>query len=196
MRFRSWIAALLVVPVLVVAAFNAPQLLAPVPVDLWVAEVRLPLWPAVVGVPLVLVAVFLGAALLDRSRQLRQVAALERQLEEARAAVDRGRDQALDGVARDLAARLDALEAVVEGVAAGVETRFGARVAALEAARVARDGAVDERLAALSDRVLRVRDELAADVAEAEDAVLRALHAVDRTVDAGEARPALPGDRG
>lgn len=196
MRFRSWIAALLVVPVLVVAAFNAPQLLAPVPVDLWVAEVRLPLWPAVVGVPLVLVAVFLGAALLDRSRQLRQVAALERQLEEARAAVDRGRDQALDGVARDLAARLDALEAVVEGVAAGVETRFGARVAALEAARVARDGAVDERLAALSDRVLRVRDELAADVAEAEDAVLRALHAVDRTVDAGEARPDLPGDRG
>ena len=53
---------------------------------------------------------------------------------------------------------------------------------------------MSERLSALADRVVRVRDELAADVAEAEDAVLHALRGGDRTVDAedGPERPRLP----
>jgi hypothetical protein len=183
------------VPVLVVAAFNVPALLEPVPVDLLVTTVRMPLWPFLVGVPLVLAAVFLGAALLDRARQLRQVAALERQLEEARAVVERGREQALDGAVRELTGRLDALEAVVEGVGSGMEARLNTRLEALVARRDAGDEALSERLSALAERVVRVRDELAADVAEAEDAVLRALQGVDRTVDAedGRERPRLPG---
>lgn len=195
MKLRSWIAIVLVVPVLVVAVFNVPALLDPVPVDLLVATVRMPLWPFVVGVPLVLAAVFLGAALLDRSRQLRQVAALERQLEEARAVVDRGREQALDGAVRELSGRLDALESVVEGVGSGMESRLGARLDALGARRDAGDEAVRERLSALHERVVRVRDELAADVAKTEDAVLRALEEADRTVDVddGRERPRLPG---
>jgi hypothetical protein len=195
MKFRSWIAIVLLVPVLVVAAFNVPALLEPVPVDLLVTTVRMPLWPFLVGVPLVLAAVFLGAALLDRARQLRQVAALERQLEEARAVVERGREQALDGAVRELTGRLDALEAVVEGVGSGMEARLNTRLEALVARRDAGDEALSERLSALAERVVRVRDELAADVAEAEDAVLRALQGVDRTVDAedGRERPRLPG---
>ena len=195
MKLRSWIAIVLVVPVLAVAAFNVPALLDPVPVDFLVATVRMPLWPFVVGVPLVLAAVFLGAALLDRARQLRLVAALERQLEEARATVERGREQALDGAVRELAGRLDALEAVVEGVGSGMESRLGARLDALGARRDAGDEAVRERLSALHERVVRVRDELAADVAKTEDAVLRALEEAGRTVDAddGRERPRLPG---
>ena len=195
MKLRSWIAIVVVVPVLVVAAFNVPALLEPVPVDLLVATVRMPLWPFVVGVPLVLAAVFLGAALLDRARQLRQVAALERQLEEARAVVERGREQALDGVVRELAGRLDALESVVEGVGSGMESRLGARLDALGARRDAGDEAVRESLSALLERVVRVRDELAADVAKAENSMLRALQEADRTVDAddGRERPRLPG---
>ncbi|MFN2321391.1 MAG: hypothetical protein ABR510_00335 [Trueperaceae bacterium] len=195
MKLRSWIAIVLVVPVLAVAAFNVPALLDPVPVDLLVATVRMPLWPFVVGVPLVLAAVFLGAALLDRSRQLRQVAALERQLEEARAVVERGREQALDGAVRELTGRFDALESVVEGVGSGMESRLAARLDALGARRDAGDEAVRERLSALHERVVRVRDELAADVAKTEDAVLRALEEADRTVDVDDGReqPRLPG---
>lgn len=195
MRFRSWLAALLLLPVLLVAAFNVPALVAPVPVDLGLLQVRLPLWPAVVGVPVVLVAVFLGAALLDRARQLRQLAALERQLAEARAAVDAGREAAVDGVAKELGARLAALEAVVEGVASGLEARVGARLEALEGRRAARDAELGERVKALEARVVTVRDELAADVAEAEDALLRALRADDRTLDLVATR-ALPPERG
>ncbi len=217
MKLRSWIAIVLVVPVLAVAAFNVPALLEPVPVDLVVTTVRAPLWPFVVGVPLVLAAVFLGAALLDRARQLRQVAALERQLEAARGIVERGREQALDGAVRELVGRLDAVEALVEGVGSGMEARLSARLDALEsvvegvgsgmesrlttrldalsAQRDAGDEAVSERLATLTERVVRVRDEIAADVAEAEDAVLRALQEADRTVDVddGRERPRLPG---
>ena len=198
MKLRSWIAIVLVVPVLVVAAFNVPALLAPVPVDLLVTTVRMPLWPFVVGVPLVLAAVFLGAALLDRARQLRQVAALERQLEEARATVERGREEALDAAVRELTGRLDALESVVEGVGSGTESRLSARLEALEASRAAGDEAVRERLTALADRVVRVRDELAADVAKSEDALLRALQGDERTVDADDERerPRLPGGPG
>ena len=195
MKLRSWIAIVLVVPVLVVAAFNVPALLAPVPVDLLVTTVRAPLWPFVVGVPLALAAVFLGAALLDRARQLRQVAALERQLEEARAVVERGREASLDGAVLEVLGRLDALESVVEGVGSGMESRLGARLDALGERRDAGDEAVRERLSALNERIVRVRDELAADVAEAEDAVLRALQERDRTVDVdeGRERPRLPG---
>jgi hypothetical protein len=195
MKLRSWIAFVLLVPVVVVAAFNLPALLRPVPVDLLVTTVRMPLWPVVLGVPLVLAAVFLGAALLDRARQLRQVAALERQLEEARAVVERGREQALDAAVRELTARLDALESVVEGVGTGMESRLGARLDAGDARREARDKTLGDRMEALAERVARVRDELAADVAEAEDAVLRALHAAERTLDADPegAPPRLPG---
>lgn len=195
MKLRSWIAFVLVVPVLVVAAFNVPALRAPVPIDLLVATVRMPLWPFVVGVPSVLAAVFLGSALLDRARQLRQVAALERQLEEARATLDRGREASLDGAVRELVGRLDALESVVEGVGSGMESRLGARLDAVGARSDAVAHDVSERLAALLERVARVRDELAADVSEAEDAVLRALEDRARTVDAdaGSARPRLPG---
>ncbi len=202
MKVRSWIAIVLLVPVLIVAAFNVPALLAPVPVDLLFATVRMPLWPVVIGVPLVLAAVFMGAALLDRARQLRQVAALERQLEEARAIVERGREQSLDAAVRELSGRFEALEAVVEGVGSGMEARVRARLDAIDTGRDARDqaltdhvAAVGDRVAAVGERVVRVRDELAADVAEAEDAVLRALQGTDRTVDAdaGPERPRLPG---
>ena len=75
---------------------------------------------------------------------------------------------------------------------------MSARLEALEASRAAGDEAVRERLAALADRVVRVRDELAADVAKSEDALLRALQGDERTVDADDERerPRLPGGPG
>lgn len=198
MKLRSWIAALVLVPVALVAALNWSALVTPVAVDLWLITVRWPLWPAVVGVPVLLAAVFLAAALLDRARQLRQVAALERQLEEARAALDRGREKALDGVVHELGGRIAGLEAVAEGLVTGSEARLRDRVAALEARVGERDRDLAARLDGLEARVARVRDELAADVAEAEDAVLRALArgTAAPEVEAEVTRPALPGDLG
>ncbi len=194
MKFRFWFTLLILILVIAVAALNVAALVTPVDVDLLVATVRLPLWPIVVGVPVLLAVVFLVGGMLDRSRQLRQTAALERQLADARATIDRGRESALDAAVHELKAELGVLESKVEGVASGMESRLGERLAELEARRENRDATLDTRLAELRERVTRVRDELAADVAEAEDAILRALPSDDRTVEATP--PALPPERG
>jgi len=192
MRIRTWITLALLVPLALLAAANWSALLAPVEVDLFLLRVNWPLWPFVLALPLTLTVVYLGAALLDRARQLRQVAALERQLEEARAAVDRGREAALAAVASRLEARLDALEAVVEGAASGLEERLGERIATLDDHLARAEDAQRTQLEAVAARVAAVRDELSADVGEAEDALLRALRERERTLEVGDERPARP----
>jgi hypothetical protein len=195
MRIRVWLTVVLLVPLGLLAVANWSRLAQPVVLDMFLFSVRWPLWPFVVALPLLLVVVFLGAALLDRSRQLRQVAALERQLEEARAALDRGREAALDGVAARVEARLADLEAVVEGASSGIEQRLGERLVALDAHVGRAEEAQRTHLEAVSARIASVRDELSADVGEAEDALLRALREHERTVEveAGQrlSRPAL-----
>jgi hypothetical protein len=83
------------------------------------SRVNWPLWPFVVAMPLLLLAVlYLGAALLDRARQLRQVARWSGS-SRRRGGLDRGREAALDAVGDPARGRLAALESVVEGAAAG-----------------------------------------------------------------------------
>ncbi|MDA0699966.1 MAG: hypothetical protein O3A02_02000 [bacterium] len=189
MRIRAWVTLLLFLPLGLLAAANWRALVAPVDVDLYALTVAWPLWPFVVALPIALAAFYLAAALLDRVHQLRQVAALERQLEEARAAVDRGRESALDAVAARIETRLAGLESVVEGSASGLEQRLSQRIGAVDDHLARSDETQRDRLEAVVARVSAVRDELAADVGEAEDAVLRALRERDRTVDADPEHP-------
>jgi hypothetical protein len=195
MRIRTWLTIVVLLPLGLLAIANWARLTQPVVLDMFLFTVRWPLWPLVIGLPLLLVLVYLGAALLDRSRQLRQVAALERQLEEARAALDRGREAALDAVATRVETRLANLEAVIEGASSGIEQRLGDRLVALDAHLDVSDEAHRTQLDAVTARIAAVRDELSADVGEAEDALLRALREHERTVDveAGRrlVRPAL-----
>jgi len=201
MRTRLWVTVVLFVPLAVLAVPNWSNLRLPVEVDLFFFSVRWPLWPFVLAVPLLLTVVYLGAALLDRARQLRQVASLERQLEEARRALDRGREAALDALAGRIEARIAGLEAVVEGSTSGLEMRLGERLVGIDAHVGRAEAEQRSRLEAVAARVAAVRDELAADVGEAEDALLRALRARDAGdavredgEDGGDAvvRPALP----
>jgi hypothetical protein len=195
MRIRTWLTVVLLLPLGLLAVANWASLTQPVVLDMFLFSVRWPLWPLVIALPLLLIAVFLGAALLDRSRQLRQVAALERQLEGARAALDRGREAALDSVATRVETRLAHLEAVVQGASSGIEQRLGDRLGALDAHLDRAEDAQRAQLEAVTARIAAVRDELSADVGEAEDALLRALREHERTVEveAGRrlVRPAL-----
>jgi hypothetical protein len=199
MRIRTGLTIAFLLPLGLMVVANWSRLIQPVAIDLFFFSVRWPLWPFVVAMPLLLLAVYLGAALLDRSRQLRQVASLERQLEEARAAVDRGREAALDAVATRVEGRLAALEAVVEGAAHGIEQRLGERLRAVDVHIGQAEEAQRSQLEAVTARIGAVRDELAADVGEAEDALLRALREHERTVEVSgdrPIRPALPDGRG
>lgn len=191
MRVRSWVTIVVMVPLVALAAANWSALSQPVAVDFLLFSVSWPLAPVVLGVPLLLTAVYLGAALLDRTRQLRQVTALERSLDEARKALDRGREAALDTLASRLESSIAALESVVEGSASGLEMRLGTRLAALDAHVGRLDEGQRERLEGLAARITRVRDEIAADVGEAEETLVRALRGEAVGGSAG-ARPALP----
>lgn len=115
MRIRWWVTLVLAVPLTLLAAANWSELTTPVEIDVFLFSVRWPLWPFVVGIPVLLVVLYLGAALLDRARQLRQVAALERQLEEARRDLDRGREAAIDALGDRLQGHIATLESAVEG---------------------------------------------------------------------------------
>jgi hypothetical protein len=209
MRIRWWVTLVLAVPLALLAAANWSELLTPVEIDVFLFSVRWPLWPFVVGIPVLLVVLYLGAALLDRARQLRQVAALERQLEEARRDLDRGREAAIDALGDRLQGHIAALESAVEGAVSGLEQRLAERVESVDE----HVGRVEEeqrtRGEALAARVAAVRDEIAADVGEAEDALLRALRGRDEAgraagepataeverVHGDDVRPALPGVR-
>jgi hypothetical protein len=190
MRIRFWLAVVLLLPLALLAVANWARLTQPVPLDMFLFSVDWPLWPFVVALPALLVVVFGLSALLDRSRQLRQVAALERQLEEARAALDRGREAALDAVATRVETRLANLEAVVEGASSGIEQRLGERLVALDAHLGRAEDAQRTQLEAMIARIAAVRDELSADVGEAEDALLRALREHERTVEVEAGRHA------
>lgn len=194
MRVRIWVTIAAFVPLALLAAANWSRLREPVDVDLFLLTVRWPVWPVVLGLPALLTAVYLGAALLDRARTLRQVAALERQLEEARRDLDRGREAALDAVAERLHGSIAGLESAVEGSVSGLEMRLADRLRAIDGHLTRVEEEQRQRVEALAARVAAVRDELAADVGEVEDTLLRALRGDGDPdeVEAEEVRPALP----
>jgi hypothetical protein len=175
MRIRIALTLLLMVPVLLLAVVNRGALQEPVAVNLLVTEARWPLWPALVLLPLLLSAIYLLAALFDRARHLRQVVALERQLEGARRDVDRGREAAIDVLAERFEARIEGLEAAFEGSVSGLEQRLVVRVDGVDAHVGRVELEQREGLEGLNARVSLVREQLVAEVTEAQDALIRGL---------------------
>ena len=209
MRIRWWVTLALSAPLALLAVANWSELTTPVEIDVFLFSVNWPLWPFVVGIPVLLGVLYLGAALLDRARQLRQVAALERQLEEARRDLDRGREAAIDALGDRLEGRIAQLESAVEGAVSGIGQRLTLRVEAVDEHVGRAEDEQRSRLEAVAARVAAVRDELAADVGEAEDTLLRALRrgegagqeadepalAEIERVHGDDVRPALPSAR-
>jgi uncharacterized integral membrane protein len=175
MRIRLALTLLLLVPLLLLAVINRAALEAPVAVNLLVTEAQWPLWPAVVLLPLLLSLIYLVSALFDRARHLRQVVALERQLETARRDLDRGREAALDALAERMESRIEGLEASLEGSVSGMEQRLVTRVDGVDAHVGRVELEQREALEGLTARVAVVREQLVADVAEAQDALLRGI---------------------
>jgi hypothetical protein len=175
MRIRIALTLLLLVPVLLLALVNRVALREPVTINVLLTEVQWPLWPALVLLPLLLSGIYLLAALFDRARQLRQLGALERQLEGARRDLDRGREAALDALAERFESRIEGLEAAFEGSVSGLEQRLVVRVDGVDSHVGRVEIEQREALEGLNARVSVVREQLVADVTEAQDALLRGL---------------------
>lgn len=166
MRGRLLLLTFLLVLGALVAALNWEAMSAPLRLELLVGAVELALGWVVLVAALVPTVVLLVAGLLDQSRALRRIDALEGQLDQARSAVERARSAEMEALERSLDERFEAVRAGLEGALHGSEARLEARFESVEAA-------LGERLEDLRERVVLVRDELAADIAEAEDALLR-----------------------
>lgn len=184
MRGRLLFLTVLLVLGALVAALNWESMGTPLRLQLLVATVETAVGWLVLVVALLPALVLLLAGLLDQARALRRVDALERRLEEARAAAERTRSAEIEALAQEIDGRIAALRATLEGLQQGGEARLEARLDGLEAQLA--DGFEGVR-----ERVVLVRDELAADIAEAEDALLRGragpVPAADAANDADDA---------
>lgn len=166
MRGRLLLLTVLLVLGALIAALNWDTMRTPVRFELLAGVVETALGWVVLLAALLPALVLLLAGLLDQARALRRVDALERQLEQARTAVERARSAEMEALERSLDERFEAVRAHVEGALHGSEARLEARFDTVETS-------LGERLNDLRERVVLVRDELAADIAEAEDAILR-----------------------
>ena len=168
MRARGILLTVLVLVFVLFAAVNWTALTTPVPVELLVARLEVPLGAALAAVTIGLAVIFFAGALFDRSAQLTEIRRLEVQLEKARAELDARRSREI-GEVKD----------AVHAWGASLEKRLDERVAAAETSLRSALSEVDEREArrftSLEGRVVTVRNELAADVGEAEDTLKRLL---------------------
>lgn len=168
MRVRGILLTIVVVLALLLAVLNWGTLVTPVPLDLLVFRLEWPLGVGLLGAAVVLALLFFLASLFDRAGQLRQLTQIERQRDAAQRALDACREAREEDARGAVSERLDALGATLAQGLEGVRASVREEVTAAEA----RQGAA---LEALEARVVRVRDELAADIAQAEDALRRRL---------------------
>lgn len=194
MRSRGILLTIVVLIVLAIAVFNWPSLTAVVPLDLIVFTAEVPLGITLLLAMLVLASLFFLGALIDRAAQLRQVTQLERQLAASRTQLEQKRasdlakvEARLSADVRDLAARVDEAAARTAAESGALE-RGAARAGAPEPGQPGAPASLEvlgalgalearlmERLDAVEQRVGLVRNELAADIAQSEDALTRRL---------------------
>lgn len=178
MRARGILLTVLVLLLLLFAGVNWTTLTTPLPVSLLVTRVEVPVGLVLLGVTVGLAIVFFAGALFDRAGQLREVRHLEKQLEKARARLDARQIE-------EIAEVRDAVQAWGSSLEQRIDERVGSAERSIKEALAESDAKDQERARALEERVVTVRNELAADVGEAEDTIRRML---------GPHQDALPGD--
>lgn len=168
MRARGILLTVLVLLLAAFAAANWATLAAPLPVNLLITRLEVPVGLVLLGVTIGLALVFFAGALFDRAAQLREIRGLEKQLEKARTQLDARRLAEIGEVK-------DAVQAWGTSLEKRIDERVGAAESTLRDALTASDEREQARLLALEERVVTVRNELAADVGEAEDTLRRML---------------------
>jgi uncharacterized integral membrane protein len=166
MRFRGILLTVVVLLATLFAVLNWSVLVTSVPINLLAVTVQLPLGFALLLAAVGLSLLFFATALFDRAGQLRRVTQLERLIEGMQGKLDRRRLEEVDQLEQAYQARCDALDEQLAAGFARLETALDERVGASEMR-------IHERLEDVRERVLLVRNELAADIAEAEDTLTR-----------------------
>ena len=166
MRLKGILVTLIVLLALLVAVVNWQSMITPLPLNLlfFTAEVPLGLLLLVTAVGLSLL--FFLLAYLERLSQLSQTNNLERHIDSLQAKLEQKRLTEIAGLEKTLTDRLTGLEGKIADNAERMEAATRSSITAFETH-------TQERLEQLQERVLLVRNELAADIAETEDALRR-----------------------
>ena len=183
MRIRGTLLTIVVLLAVLFAVFNWAAVTTLLPIWLLFGTVEVALGLVLLGTLVALTAFYFLASLLDRSAQLRQVSHLERQIEGLQQRLERKRLEELEGIEKAFRERADKLEGVVRERGASVEETLSKKLAEHEMR-------TKDRIEGVTERVVLVRDELAADVAQTED-LLRRMIAGDGEAD----RRLPPGER-
>ncbi len=164
MRLRGTLVTLVVLLAAIFAVFNWQALVTSLSVNFLLFRIEIPLALTLLGLIVVVSLLFFLLSLLERAGQLRQITQLERQLETLRGQLEKRRLSEFATLEQNIIERLEAAEqklssavtegrtALLDGLAAGGERRR-------------------EQAEQLEQRVLLLRDELAADIAQVEDAL-------------------------
>ena len=168
MKLRGILITLLLALAGIFAAVNWATLTTTLPVNLLIRRIDAPVGLVLLATVVAVALIGFLLSLLERADQLREIRTLERRLERTREKLDKQQ-------ARDMDDLKDAMRAWGESL----EQRIDGRV---ERAEVTIQDAIDRageedgrRFAELESRVTIVRNELAADVGEAEDTLRRML---------------------
>lgn len=166
MRLKGILITLVILLAFLFAAVNWQTVSASLPVNFLFFTVQLPLGFTLLVSAVVLSAIFFAVSLIDRAGQLRQITQLERQLETLRTKMDARRLEEIAQLEQTYVRRCDSLEAQLSSGLGRLESEMRESLASFEMRS-------KERLTELQERVVMVRNELAADIAEAEDTLQR-----------------------
>jgi uncharacterized integral membrane protein len=167
-RFKGILVTVVILVGLLFAVINWQAVFTPLPVNLLLLSVDLPLGVVLLLALAAVSLLYFAISLFDRASQLRQMTQLERQLEGLRAKLDKRRLEEIDTLERAVSERGDALE---QQLASSVKELSSA----VQKGLTSLEERTEKRLEHLLERVVLVRDELAADIAQTEDLLRREL---------------------
>lgn len=177
MRLKGILLTLVVVLALVFAVMNWQALITPLPINIFLLPFEVPLGLILLLAAIGLCVLFFILAFLDRLGQLNTIVGLERELNSLRSKLEVRRLEELEGLETTLGEQLSNVESRVAEAVNKLETSTREALASF-------DTHTNEHLNKLEERVLLVRNELAADVAEAEDALRRKIVGEDQDAEA------------
>lgn len=170
---------IVVLAALVLAVLNMETLTMRVPIDLAVVRTTFPLGLALLIAVVVVAVIFFLAALVDRAGQLQQLTHLEKQAESMRQKLEAYEQGEVNRVEERLSAAVATLDERLDDITRSLREQLDAGVADLTAKMQQQLETVEARDAdrhgELTERLAVLRNELAADVAQTEDTLLRRL---------------------
>ncbi len=164
MRLKGILITIIVIISIVFAVTNWQALAANLPINFFFFTLQLPLGLILLGAAVILSAIFFFISLIDRAGQLNRITHLERQIEGLQKKLEKKRIEEFEGIEKALSDKMAGLTSEVQSFATKVESLTTKGWASLESKS-------EEKFAHLEERVLLVRNELAADIAETEDSL-------------------------